>query len=97
MMHLPSIEPWQVDANRTTNIDRIRTLAGELAQLGKSALEKAIEAGSLLKECKAGLEHGQWLPWLKSNFSFTDRTARGVRRHPSPISKLERGPHHELD
>ncbi len=27
-------------------------------------------------ECKDGLSHGQWLPWLESNFSFTDRTAR---------------------
>lgn len=60
----------------TTKVDRIRTLASELDQLGQTALEKAVEAGSLLRECKAGLDHGQWLPWLKSNFSFSDRTAR---------------------
>jgi hypothetical protein len=60
----------------TTTVQRIQTLAGELDQLGKTALEKAMEAGGLLIECKRDLEHGQWLPWLEANFSFTDRTAR---------------------
>lgn len=75
----------------TTKVDRIRTLASELDQLGKSALEKAIEAGNLLRECKAGLPHGQFLPWLKSNFSFTDRTARNWMRisEASASGKLE--------
>lgn len=74
-----------------TKVDRIRALASELDQLGKSALEKAIEAGGLLKECKAGLDHGQWLPWLKFNFSFTDRTARNWMRisDASASGKLE--------
>lgn len=60
----------------TTKIDRIRALAAELDQLGRTALEKAIEAGNLLTECKAAVPHGEWLPWLESNFAFTDRTAR---------------------
>jgi len=60
----------------TTKVDRIRELAAELETLGKTALIKAIEAGTLLRECKQGLVHGQWLPWLEENFSFTDRTAR---------------------
>lgn len=75
----------------TSKAQRIRTLASELDQLGKTALEKAIEAGSLLRECKAALDHGQWLPWLKSNFSFTDRTARNWMRisEASASGKLE--------
>ena len=60
----------------TTKIERIRALSLELAAIGKTALEKASEAGQLLLECKEGLSHGEWLPWLESNFSFTDRTAR---------------------
>jgi hypothetical protein len=69
-----------VNAIAETQVDRIRTLAAELDTLGKTALEKASEAGRLLIECKARLQHGEWLPWLESNFSFTDRTARNWMR-----------------
>jgi hypothetical protein len=65
-----------MNAITETQVDRIRTLAAELDTLGKTALEKASEAGRLLIECKERLKHGEWLPWLESNFSFTDRTAR---------------------
>lgn len=60
----------------TAKIQRIQSLAEELDALGKTALEKALEAGTLLIECKADLAHGEWLPWLEKNFTFTDRTAR---------------------
>jgi ParB family chromosome partitioning protein len=59
----------------TTTVARIQTLAAELETLGKTVLAKAIEAGNLLCECKAGLAHGDWLPWLKDNFSFSHKTA----------------------
>ena len=59
----------------TTAVPRIRQLASELDQLGKSALDKAAEAGRLLTECKNGMGHGQWLPWIQSNFNFSYRTA----------------------
>lgn len=60
----------------TERITRIQTLAAELDQLGRTAIEKAIEAGNLLRECKESLAHGDWLPWLKSNFAFSERTAQ---------------------
>jgi hypothetical protein len=60
----------------TTTVERIQILAAELETLGKTALVKAVEAGNLLRECKAGIAHGQWIPWLESNFTFADRTAR---------------------
>jgi hypothetical protein len=60
----------------TTTVVRIQTLAAELETLGKTALGKAIEAGNLLRECKETMAHGEWLPWLTSNFHFSDRTAR---------------------
>ena len=56
-------------------IVRIRALAAELDQLGKTALAKAIECGKLLSEAKEALPHGAWLEWLQSNFTFTPRTA----------------------
>ena len=59
----------------TTTVERIQTLAAELETLGKTALGKAVEAGNLLRECKKELAHGEWLPWLKDNFSFSHKTA----------------------
>jgi hypothetical protein len=32
-------------------------------------------AGKLLLEAKAGLKHGEWLPWLKTNFKLSQQTA----------------------
>ena len=59
----------------TTTVQRIQALADELDKLGKSALDKAVEAGDLLSECKKGLAHGQWMPWLTENFQFSHKTA----------------------
>lgn len=70
------MNPRELTELETTRVHRIRELASELDQLGKSALDKAAEAGHLLTECKAGLDHGAWLPWLEENFTFTDRTAQ---------------------
>jgi hypothetical protein len=45
----------------TTTVARIQTLAAELEALGRTALGKAVEAGNLLRECKAARAHGDWL------------------------------------
>jgi hypothetical protein len=42
----------------------------------KSGVAHAMHAGDLLIEAKEQLGHGEWLPWLKTNFPFSDRTAR---------------------
>jgi hypothetical protein len=36
----------------------------------------ATEAGRLLLEAKSTAAHGQWLPWLKANCKFSERTAQ---------------------
>lgn len=42
----------------------------------KSSVTHAMQAGELLLEAKEKVDHGEWLPWLKANFPFSDRTAR---------------------
>jgi hypothetical protein len=42
----------------------------------KSSVVHAMQAGELLLEAKDHVGHGGWLPWLKANFPFSDRTAR---------------------
>lgn len=53
-----------------------------------AACEKALEqsvlhalsAGRALLEAKASAGHGNWLPWLKENVAFTERTAQTYMR-----------------
>ena len=42
-------------------------------------LEHALEVGRLLLEAKAGLAHGEWLPWLKEN--CPDISERSTQRY----------------
>jgi hypothetical protein len=42
----------------------------------KESVRHAIAAGELLIEAKAKVPHGQWLPWLESHCSISERTAQ---------------------
>ncbi len=42
----------------------------------QSGLQHAINAGEMLSEVKASLSHGEFLPWLESNFEGTPRYAQ---------------------
>ena len=42
----------------------------------KSSLEKAIRIGEILTDQKQDLKHGAFIPWVRSNPPFSDRTAR---------------------
>lgn len=44
------------------------------------ALKHAKVAGDLLLEAKSQVQHGEWLPWIADNLSFTDRTAQAYMR-----------------
>jgi hypothetical protein len=58
----------------------------------KSSVVHAMQAGELLVEAKEKIDHGEWLPWLKANFPFSDRTARLymqiARRRPEVEAKM---------
>jgi DUF3102 family protein len=43
---------------------------------GNQTLMIAVKCGELLAKKKDSLSQGQWLPWVKRNLPFTDRTAR---------------------
>lgn len=48
----------------------------EIKALMKRAASDIIEIGQKLIEVKAKLPHGAWLPWLRSEFAWSDDTAR---------------------
>jgi hypothetical protein len=43
---------------------------------GNQTLMIAVKCGELRAKKKDSLSQGQWLPWVKRNLPFTDRTAR---------------------
>ncbi len=53
-------------------------------------LEHALKAGGLLLEAKAGLPHGEWLPWLGENCpDISERTAQRYMRLAENGDELE--------
>ena len=44
------------------------------------AIHHARRAGEMLSQAKAELQHGEWLPWLASNFNLSSRTAQNYMR-----------------
>lgn len=54
-----------------------------------NAVSLAREAGELLIQAKAQVEHGQWAEWLKTNVPFSERTAQGYMRLVRELPKLD--------
>lgn len=50
--------------------------AGAIRALGKRMVKDIIEIGRLLTECKDRLGHGNWLPWLDTEFGWSPLTAQ---------------------
>lgn len=67
----------KITTNRTQEINRLHN---EVCMGLKTIVEKAIRIGKLLVEQKAECNHGEWLPWLKANVKFSERTARNYMR-----------------
>ena len=70
-------------AHIATEINEAHALAMEHAG---AAVANGIRVGQLLLEAKTKVPHGQWLPWLRANVTFSDRTAQSYMRiaHKSP-------------
>jgi hypothetical protein len=51
------------------------TIVDEIRETFRSDNSNIIRRGDLLIEAKAQVEHGEWLPWLKSYFDMSEDTA----------------------
>jgi hypothetical protein len=70
---------------------RINVEHQECGRLLQAGLHHAMNAGKLLLEAKERVGHGGWLPWLKANVPFSERTARGYMRVAREVPKLGEG------
>lgn len=61
---------------QATQADRLRQLHGEIIGAARMLLDKAIEAGKILRDVKAYLAHGEFTEWVETNAGFNIRTAQ---------------------
>jgi hypothetical protein len=80
--------------NRVTVIESAAFLierASVIRALGKRVARDILEIGRLLAECKEHVGHGEWLPWLKREFGWSDRTARRFMEvHKMALAKSDK-------
>lgn len=70
-------------------IQEINERHAKMDRLAKDALENAIRIGELLTNEKDKCKHGEWLPWIKANVQFSDRTANTYMRLFANKDKFE--------
>ena len=56
----------------------------------KQGLKHALDCGKLLLEAKKLVQHGEWLPWIRENCHFSERTAQVYMRVTCNVSLLEK-------
>lgn len=76
MSDLLCLKPEAEAADLAELATEINSAHREATEFAQTAIEKAIVAGKKLLEAKARCQHGEWLPWLKANVRFDERTAR---------------------
>jgi hypothetical protein len=62
-----------------TNTRTLPQIAKAIKTLEKRTIQNVIEIGKLLHEASAKCEHGEYMDWLKSEFSWSDQTALNYR------------------
>src|SRR5262245_38957693 len=77
--------------------EKINAAHAACEQALKAGLSHALTAGKLLVEAKAKVKHGEWLPWLKANVRFSERTAQGYMRVARLLPELEANPQRVAD
>lgn len=69
---------------------KANALYESMNRLGYMGLQMASEAGSMLKQVKDRLEHGQWENWCKQNLSFSaSKASRMMKLHEKMIDETD--------
>jgi hypothetical protein len=67
---------FNYDQLGTKLADKVRTAADRIRERIKKTVEDIIEAANDLLAVKDTLPHGQFLPWLKAEFGWSERSAQ---------------------
>ncbi len=67
---------FNYDLLETKLADKVRSTADRIRDRIKKTVEDIIEVGNDLLAVKEALPHGQFLPWLKADFGWGERSAQ---------------------
>src|SRR5262245_40455235 len=56
-------------------MNALPSIVADLTTALRTRAKCTVEIGRLLLRAKDLVDHGEWLPWLKTNFPLSDRTA----------------------
>ena len=68
---------------------KIKAHHAAVKDAARNVVEKAIAAGTLLKEAKDKVGHGKFLPWLEKNCELSERTAENYMKIANNQHKLD--------
>jgi hypothetical protein len=74
--NLPAIVGFNYDLLETKVADKVRASADRIRERINKTVEDIIAVGNDLLAVKDSLEHGQFGPWLKAEFGWSERSAR---------------------
>jgi hypothetical protein len=72
----PVVIGFNYDQLETKLADNVRNAADRIRERIKKTVEDIIEVGNDLLAVKEALPHGQFLPWLKAEFGWSERSAQ---------------------
>jgi hypothetical protein len=67
---------FNYDLLETKLADKVRSAADRIRERIKKTVEDIIEVGNDLLAVKEALPHGQFLPWLRAEFGWSERSAQ---------------------
>jgi hypothetical protein len=67
---------FNYDLLETKLADKVRSAADRIRERVKKTVEDIIEVGNDLLAVKEALPHGQFLPWVKAEFGWSERSAQ---------------------
>ncbi len=67
---------FNYDLLETKVADKVRNAADRIRERIKKTVEDIIEVGNDLLAVKEALPHGQFLPWLRAEFGWSERSAQ---------------------
>ncbi len=73
---VPVVVGFNYDLLETKVAEQVRSSADRIRERLKKTLVDIIEVGHDLQAAKKSLEHGQFGPWLRAEFGWTERTAQ---------------------
>ncbi len=73
---VPVVVGFNYDLLEAKVAEKARSTADRIREKVKKTVEDIIEVGNDLLAVKEALEHGQFGPWLKAEFGWSERTAR---------------------